>query len=187
MQALCIKVVSKDRRKLIVRKLNKLKGVQMKRKLLPAAIALAFLSGCASVPMESEENSNFAKQFNSPSPDTAGIYVYRSNTAVGAALKKDVWIDKECIGETAKGVFFYHEVEGDKDHAISTESEFSPNDLIIKTETGELYFVEQFIKMGVFVGGAGVEQRDKETGKKVVSNLKLAKKGACSAPRTSEE
>ena len=170
-----------------MRNLDKLIGEKMKRKLLSGVIAISFLSGCASVPMESEEKSNFVKQFNSPSPDTAGVYVYRSNTVVGGALRKDVWIDKECIGETARGIFFYHEVEGDQDHTISTESEFSPNDLVINTETGELYFIEQFIKMGVFVGGAGLEQKDTETGKKEISKLKLAKKGTCSTPRDSEK
>ena len=93
--------------------------------------------------MESETLSNKAKEFNGPSPDMAGIYVYRADTHFGAALKKDVWIDKECVGETAKGVFFYEEVEGDKEHAFTTESEFSPNDLIINTITGELSFIEQ--------------------------------------------
>lgn len=137
------------------------------------------LSGCASVPMESEEASNAAKQFNPPSQGKAGVYVYREDTHLGAALKKSVWIDKECIGETAKGVFFYHEVDGDKEHTISTESEFSPNDLVVTLKSGMHYFFQQFIKMGVFVGGAGLEQKDEETGKKELANLKMAKKGNC--------
>ena len=32
----------------------------------------------------------------------------------GKALKKDVWIDGKCIGESAPDVFFYTEVEGGK-------------------------------------------------------------------------
>jgi hypothetical protein len=76
-------------------------------------------------------------------------------------------------------VFFYQEVDGNKEHTVSTESEFSPNDVIINTKGGELYFVEQFIKMGVFVGGAGVERKSTEEGKKEVSQLNMAKKGVC--------
>jgi len=129
--------------------------------------------------MESDEKSDSAKQFNSPAPNKAGVYVYRKDTHFGAALKKSVWIDKECIGETAKGVFFYHEVDGDKEHTISTESEFSPNDLIIKMKSGMVYFVEQFIKFGLLVGGAGIEQKDEETGKKEMAELKMATKGTC--------
>ncbi len=76
------------------------------------------------------------------------------------------------------------EVEGNKEHTLSTESEFSPNDVVIKTERGELYFVEQYIKMGAFVGGAGLKQADTETGKKEVLKHKLAKQGKCSAKKS---
>ena len=151
----------------------------MKKSLLAIIALMSLLSGCASVEMASDKDSNLAKQFNPPSPNKAGVYVYRKDTVVGAALKKDIWIDKKCIGETAKGVFFYEEVDGDKEHTISTESEFSPNDLVIKMKSGMLYFIEQYIKMGVFVGGAAVEQRDEETGKADLAELKMAKKGNC--------
>lgn len=147
--------------------------------LLVMAVSISLMSGCASVQMESNADSNFAKEFNAPEEGKAGVYVYRKDTHFGAAIKKSVWIDKECIGETAKGVFFYHEVDGDKEHVISTESEFSPNDLMIKMKSGMLYFIEQYIKMGAFVGGAGVEQKDEETGKKELAELKMATKGNC--------
>jgi hypothetical protein len=129
--------------------------------------------------MESIEESNKAKQFNPPSNGNSGLYIYR-DSFVGQALKKDIWVDEKCIGETSPDMFFYEEVTGDKEHKISTESEFSPNDLIIKAETGKNYFIEQYIKLGVFVGGAGVELVSDEEGKKAVSKLGLAKKGTCS-------
>ena len=99
----------------------------------------------------------------------------------GAALKKDIWIDSKCIGETAKGIFFYSEVEGDKEHAISTGLNF--HDKVVKTNAGELYFFQQYIKMGAFVGGANLEQFDAKQGKQEVSKLKLAKQGNCSSTR----
>jgi hypothetical protein len=151
----------------------------MKSTVLLLAVFIYFMAGCASVPMESSEKSNLAKEFNPPSPDNAGVYVYRKDSQFGAALKKDIWIDKECIGETAKGVFFYHEVEGDKDHTLSTESEFSPNDLIIFMKSGMHYFVEQYIKFGAFVGGAGLKSVDEEAGKKELAALGMATKGTC--------
>ena len=155
----------------------------MYKKLALIALASSFFIGCASVPMETPEKSEKAKLFNAPSSGTSGIYIFRKDTPVGAALKKDVWIDNKCIGETAKGIFFYSEVEGDKEHAISTESEFSPNDKVVKTNAGELYFFQQYIKMGAFVGGANLEQFDAEQGKQEVSKLKLAKQGNCSSTR----
>lgn len=77
-------------------------------------------------------------------------------------------------------MFFYQLVKGGEEHKISTESEFSPNDLLVKTESGQNYFVRQYIKMGVLVGGAGLELVSEDKGKKVISKLELAKTGNCS-------
>ncbi|WP_413701830.1 DUF2846 domain-containing protein [Psychromonas sp. KJ10-10] len=151
----------------------------MKNILFITVIATTFLVGCSSVPMESAEVANAAKEFNPPSQNTTGIYVYRKDTFVGATLKKDVWIEKECVGQTAKGVFFYKEVPGNEKLEISTESEFSPNTLTINAKNGELYFVEQFIKMGAFVGGADLELAHPDTGKSEVQRLGMAKGGNC--------
>lgn len=151
----------------------------MKTLLLTTLITTAALAGCTSVPMEPVEKSELAKQYNSPSEGMAGLYVYRAGS-LGGALKKDIWVDDKCIGESAPDVFFYEEVSGNNEHKISTESEFSPNDLILKTEEGKNYFVSQYIKFGVFVGGAGVELVNEEKGKKEVSKLGMATKGKCS-------
>ena len=151
----------------------------MKKVLMAIVVATSLLAGCATVPMESKEQTNMAKMFNPPSEGNAGLYIYRYGSR-GGALKKDVWVDGKCIGETAPNVFFYEEVTGSQEHKISTESEFSPNDLLVKTEVGKNYFVKQSIKPGLFVGGAGVKVVDEEKGKKEVQKLKLAKKGSCS-------
>lgn len=151
--------------------------------LTTAALAGALiLSGCASVDMASKADSAKAKAFNPPSAGNAGVYVYR-DSFVGKALKKDVWIDGKCIGESAPDVFFYAEVEGGKTHKVDTESEFSPNTLELMFEAGKNYFVRQFIKIGVFVGGAGVELIPEEQGKQAVAKLEMAKPGKCSGPR----
>jgi len=142
-------------------------------------LVTSLLSGCASVPMEGTENSDAAKKFGQPSKGNSGLYVYRSGT-FGGALKKDIWVDGKCLGESAPNVFFYNEVRGDVEHKISTESEFSPNDLLIKTAAGKNYFVRQFMKIGVFVGGAGLELVDEDKGKTDIAELKLARAGTCS-------
>lgn len=152
----------------------------MNKVLTTIAVTVLFATGCTSVPMESKEKSELAKQYNSPSEGKAGLYVYRSGS-FGGALKKDVWLNGKCVGETAPNMFFYEEIEGNTEHKVSTESEFSPNDLLVKTESGKNYFVSQYIKMGVFVGGAGVELVDEEKGKKQVSKLDMAIKGKCSS------
>lgn len=151
----------------------------MKKVLLATAVAVSLLSGCASVPMENKEKAEMAMKFNPPSNGHSGLYIYRSGS-FGGALKKDVWVDGKCIGETAPNIFFYEEVPGNQEHKVSTESEFSPNDLTVKTESGKNYFVKQYIKMGAFVGGAGLELVDEKEGQQAIKKLKMAKKGMCS-------
>lgn len=151
----------------------------MYRKLAAVVVTTLLFVGCASVPMESSETSNKAKTFVSPPNGNAALYIYRSGS-FGGALKKDVWVDGKCIGESAPNIFFYEEVSGGIEHKVSTESEFSPNDLLIKTDSGKSYFIQQYLRFGVFVGGAGLELVDEESGKKEVAKLQLAKKGFCS-------
>lgn len=155
----------------------------MKIVSLLAISAAFFVSGCASVDMASKEQSTAAKQFAAPSANKAGLYVYR-NSSFGGALKKDIWVNGTCVGESAPNVFFYTELEGNKTHKLSTESEFSPNDLEMSVEAGRNYFVRQYIKMGAFVGGAGLEQMTESQGKADVAPLDMAKSGKCSAARS---
>lgn len=138
------------------------------------------LTGCATVPLHTETETLTAKEFKLPSENKSGIYIYREDSIVGSALYKDVYIDNLCVGETAPGTFFYTEVDGDKSHTFSTESEFSPNELSVYTVAGKNYFFEQYIKLGIFVGGADIKQVSEEEGKSQVSKLDMAIKGTCS-------
>lgn len=152
---------------------------------LVSALAISaslFLLGCASVEKASEAESAKAKQFAQPSAGNAGVYIYR-NSFAGKSIKKDIWMDGKCVGASAPDVFFYTEVEGGKKHKIETASEFSPNELDLMFESGKNYFVRQFIKMGVFLGGADLELKSEEEGKKDIEDLDMAKLGSCSKAR----
>lgn len=100
------------------------------------------------------------------------MYIYR-NSFVGQALKKTVTLDGVVVGETANKVYFYKEI-APGEHTLATESEFSDNTLTFTAGPGKTYFAEQYIKMGVFVGGAGLRMVDEEAGKKGVSECSLA-------------
>jgi hypothetical protein len=154
----------------------------MLKKIAAVVMISVLFTGCASVNLESQEASQSAKEFAAPSAGKAGLYVYR-DSFVGKALKKDVWIDGECLGETANKIFFHTEVDANKKHELSTESEFSPNVLSLYTDEGKNYFVRQYIKIGVFVGGAGLEEVTESEGKAAVSTLSLATPGGCSASK----
>lgn len=140
--------------------------------LLPLTI-LSFLTGCASVPMASLDEDNIKKQFTAPAQGTSGIYIYR-NTNLGGALKKNVYLDGKLIGETAPMTYFFKRVESGE-HTLSTESEFSDNDLILQAESGKNHFINQYIKMGLFVGGAGLKLVSEKEGRKGVLECGLAK------------
>ncbi len=80
--------------------------------------------------MASLEEDKAKKQFFSPPVDKSGLYIYRNST-FGSALKKSVYVDRILIGESAPMTYFYKEVDAGK-HTLSTESEFSDNDLIVQ-------------------------------------------------------
>ncbi len=140
--------------------------------LLSSILAVVLVSGCASVPKAPKEKDAAAKTFTAPAADQSGIYVYR-DSFVGQALKKSIYIDGKLIGESSNKVFFYNVVPSGT-HKLSTESEFSDNSIELKTEGGKNYFVEQYIKMGAFVGGAGLKVVKEEEGKKAVLKTSLA-------------
>lgn len=157
-------------------------GVSMKFSSIVFLSAALALTGCASVDMASQSESQKAKEFGAPSSGTAGLYVYR-DSFVGKALKKDLWVNGECLGESAPDVFFRTEVAGGKTHTIETESEFSSNKLEMMFASGKNYFIRQFIKFGVFVGGADLELVPEEQGKAAIAKLSMAKGGKCDSRR----
>jgi len=67
---------------------------------------LAFLTGCASVPMAPKEQDAASKSFKAPAAKMSGVYIYR-NSSQGSALKKTVKIDNTVIGETARYTYFH--------------------------------------------------------------------------------
>jgi hypothetical protein len=153
--------------------------ISMLKSIAVATLTAVLFTGCASVKMESKEASQKAKEFGQPSAGQSGLYIYR-DSFVGKALKKDIWVDGKCVGESAPDVFFRTEVEGNQNHTVATESEFSPNTVSLFTEAGRNYFVRQYIKLGAFVGGADLEIIPEEQGKAAVAKLDMATPGTCS-------
>lgn len=145
----------------------------IKNAVIGATLAFLFLlSGCASVPMASKDEDMKLKQFNVPPEDKAGLYIYR-NTFGGQALKKNVYVDGEFIGETANKVYFYKLIAPGS-HTLSTESEFGDNSVSFEAIGGNNYYAEQYIRMGVFVGGANIRMVDEDEAQKDILECNLA-------------
>lgn len=151
----------------------------MNKTLFAIFTAAFLLTGCASVPIANQELTASAKQFKQAEQGKSGLYIYRTG-GFGGALKKDIKINGNCIGETAPNVFFHEEVPGDQEYTISTESEFSPNDLKLQAKSGENYFIKQYMRPGLVVAGAGLKLVDNAEGQKAIQKLNLAEKGKCS-------
>ena len=122
--------------------------------------------------MASKEQDTTSKTFTPPPADKSALYIFR-NSFVGQALKKLVAIDGKPVGQTANKVYFYNEIPPGN-HTISTESEFGDNSITFQPEGGKSYFARQYIKMGVFVGGSGIEIVEEEEGKKEVLQCERA-------------
>ncbi|MFP6847721.1 MAG: DUF2846 domain-containing protein [Pseudomonas sp.] len=147
--------------------------MQNRFKLFIAALGIAVLSGCASVPMDTPAADATLKTFAAPPADQAGLYIYRDSFA-GQGLKKTLKIDGEVIGETANRTYFYRLISPGN-HVLATESEFSDNSINLMAVAGQNHYVRQSIKMGVFVGGAKLEIIPEATAQAHLQKCELAK------------
>ncbi len=140
------------------------------------ALALCAIAGCASVPMGDPALDASLKTF-ATKPGVAGLYIYR-NENFGAALRMDVEVDGQPLGQTAAKTYFYKEVPPGK-HVVTSRSE--NNDTIdVDTAGGKLYFIWQEVKMGLLYARTKLNLMGEEEGKKGVLESKLAAPSAAS-------
>jgi uncharacterized protein YceK len=142
----------------------------MKKILVLAAIA-ANLVGCASVNMGDAQQDAAAKQFTAPA-DKSGVYIYR-NESMGAAVKMDVEVDGNALGQTAAKTYLYKEIAPGK-HTITSKAE-NTDTVEIDAKPGVLYYVWQEVKMGILYARTRLHLVDEAQGKEGVMETKLAK------------
>ena len=134
--------------------------------LLVTVVASFMLVGCVSKShLAKKEVSDNAKLFNKPSDEKAGLYIYRESGIVGSLTRKNLYIDDRFIAESSPNMFFYVEVDGDKEYKISTESVLSPNHIFLKAEKNKLYFIRHFTVPGFFPHPAYLKVASEEDGK----------------------
>jgi hypothetical protein len=132
-----------------------------------AIVALA--SGCAQVPMASEEMDTRAKAFVAK-PDVANIYVYRNET-MGAAIKMPVVLNGKLVGDTGPKTYMLLEVPPGS-HTVVSKTE---NESTVKVDAvaGRNYFLWQEVKMGFAAPRSQLQLVDEATGKAGVGECKL--------------
>lgn len=134
------------------------------------ATAALLLGGCASVPMGDPQRDAALKNFKI-APDKAAIYVYR-NESMGAAIKMDVAIDGQPIGQTAAKTFLYKEVTPGK-HTVTSKAE-TTDSLEVDVKPGTLTYIWQEVKMGFMMARSKLNLMSEAEGRKGVLETNLA-------------
>ena len=138
-------------------------------KLFVVAVALLTLAGCASVPKGDPSVDAQLKTFQ-VGPDKSGIYVYR-NESFGAAVKMDVAIDGQAVGQTAANTYLYKQVAPGK-HTITSKAE-NTETLEVDVKPGSNAYVWQEVKMGVISARNKLHLVDEQKGQSGVMGTAL--------------
>lgn len=133
-------------------------------------VAILALAGCASVPMGDPKRDAELKTF-SVAQDKAGIYVFR-NESMGGAVKMDVSIDGQLIGQTAAKTYFYKDVTPGK-HTVTSTAE-NTDTLEVDVQPGTLAYIWQEVKMGLLYARTKLHLVSEAEGKKGVQETSLA-------------
>ncbi len=136
-----------------------------------ALVLTAMLAGCASVPMGDEARDTRLKTFSAAPKDKAGLYIYR-NERMGAAVKMDVEIDGQPIGQTARATFLYKEVTPGR-HVVTSKAE-NTDTLEIDVKAGTLSYIWQEVKMGLLYARTKLHLVSESEGKQGVLETTLA-------------
>lgn len=131
--------------------------------------ALLITTGCASVPMASLEQDEFAKKFT-PEKGMSSLYIYR-NEKIGAAVPLAVSVNGKTIGQTAAHTYFYLSLVPGKYKVESMTENVSY--LELKTEANKSYFVWQEVKMGMWMARTHLQQMSPEKGRAGVLSSNL--------------
>jgi len=147
-----------------------------KKKLLVLGMflaALSVMSGCATVPMASDEKDIAAKTFR-VQPGKSNIYVYR-NESIGTAVKMEVDLDAKQMGSTAYKTYLLLTVEPGK-HTITSHAE-NDDSVTVDVLPDKNYFLWQEVKMGLLYARTKLHLVDEQTGKAGVAECKLIEPG----------
>lgn len=140
-------------------------------RIAAAALVCFSLVGCATVNMGDAKQDAAVKTFSAPPAGKAGLYIYRNET-MGAAIRMNVAVDGQPIGQTAANTFLYKEVAPGKRTITSTAE--NTDTLEVDAKPGMLYYIWQEVKMGIIGARSKLQLVDEAKGKKGVLETKLA-------------
>ena len=139
----------------------------MKKNIFACIGLIMLATACASIKAAPESQDQEAKNFN-PVPNKGVIYIFRDED-FGSALHKEVKLNGKTLGETGPKSFFRVVVTPGK-CVIDSNGE-SKRTLTVKA--GDVYYVWQEIKMGLFSGSSQLETVPATRGRQGVIDSKL--------------
>jgi hypothetical protein len=142
----------------------------LRTKLILAALLSTLLSACASVPMAGLQDDQQAKEFKAPA-GKGRIYIFRDEN-FGGAIKVTVTVDGKLIGQSAPMTYFVADVEPGE-HIVACQAE-SSSQVSVKVKKGEIAYVWQEMKMGMWSAGCKVQEVNESRGRTGVSACKRA-------------
>lgn len=135
-------------------------------KLFLVLTALVLLVGCAT---SGPKFSELSPTISNMPLDTGRLYIYRPSS-VGAAIRPDVKLNGEVIGEAISWGFFYVDVKpGSYEILTSTEVDRKLSLLLNK---GQTRYVRLNIALGFFVGHVYPELVENEVGEKEIHDCR---------------
>jgi hypothetical protein len=146
-----------------------MKEKMMKLSIIICLAVLTIFISCATVPKGDPEQDVALKTFSAKS-DVAGIYIYR-NESLGLAVRMDVEVDGEYIGQTVGKTYLYTEVSPGK-HTVTSKAE-NTHSIELDTVAGKLYYIWQNVKMGVLYARAKLHIMTEEEGQQGVLETEL--------------
>lgn len=138
--------------------------MKFKLRVLLIPVLALLLAACASGPKYSEVASGFAEL----DPAQGRIYVYRPSS-FGAAVRPDVRLNGEVVGEAiSHGFFFVDRAPGDYTISTSTEVDRSLSFIL---NAGQTRYVRLGISIGFVVGHVFPELVESSQGEEEIQKL----------------
>ena len=153
---------------------------QSRTELLTLLFAAALLAGCGSVPLGDPARSAELKKFQAQS-DVGQIYVCRSSSGLGLAIKPAIEVDGKVVAYIARSTYIYVEV-APGDHSLVAKTMEHDSKMPFAIAAGEQKFFQTWISPGFLSGWGIVDSMTSAEGKKCVSDGELVATEATTKP-----
>lgn len=134
--------------------------------LVLVVISLCLLASCAT---SGPKFADYKTSMDAPNPELGRIFFYRT-TALGAALRPDVRLNGEKVGEAiARGFFYVDRSPGEYVAVTSTEVTRKVSFIL---EKGQTRYIKFHVSMGFFVGHVYPELVDESVALSEINDCK---------------